>query len=282
MIDPIQVFFSNQTEVLYEYLKMQLLNSFSLKPFSKRMVIVPSGAMQNWLILRLANDLGVATGIEFIPVHRAFHRILEVCHLSPPYFPNSIELSFAIELELKEIKKNFSHLSYSEKEAWQPIARYLMDKSESRLVHFSQHLGESLYLYGRAYDTIPSKGWQNRLIPLIYSKNPSWKLLSTAYLDPIVVKSDVELHFFGINDLNRAEYDYLLRLGSHIPVYSYVFSPSMMFWADIRSDRERSALLSFWQKHKVASNKLMTLNQLLELSIWRRIFLIFKPTIAFL
>lgn len=263
MIEPLLLFFSNRTEILYERLKNQLFPSFS-RPFAKRLVVVQGPAMQNWLTFRLANDLGIATGIEFIFLNRAFPRLLEMSQQNHSSFPNPSELALATELELRTLKNHFHSFSEREKEDWQLVASYLIDKPEARLLSLSQQLGRSFYEYGRTHESAPSEKWQNQLWRSIHSKNPLWSWPALQYLNPIEIKSDIEIHFFAVSDLNECECNYLMRLGSQLPLHYYFLSPCMMYWSDSRSDRERASLLSYWQDKEVNSGQLNTLSRLLE------------------
>src|SRR5687768_12504940 len=59
------IFFSNRIESLFVGLR-HLLFAEGTTAFTKRLLVVPSQAMKNWLMLQLANDpqLHIAAGIE--------------------------------------------------------------------------------------------------------------------------------------------------------------------------------------------------------------------------
>jgi len=62
--DLLKVFFSNRTECLFQAFKKELFATSH--PFAKRMTIVPSAAMKDWLLMQMARDedLAIAAGIE--------------------------------------------------------------------------------------------------------------------------------------------------------------------------------------------------------------------------
>ena len=105
-----EIYFSNQLEILYQHLKQSLF-SRSTKPLTRRLVMVQSSAMRNWLTLRMAQDpeLNVAMGIEFIYLSQAFETLLRLSTSKKKiHFPRTIEVSLSIEAELFSVFKTIT------------------------------------------------------------------------------------------------------------------------------------------------------------------------------
>lgn len=281
------IFFSNRLEILYQQLKESLFGS-TTPPLMRRLVVVYGPAMKTWLMLRMAQDpaLNVATGIEFLYLNQAFESLLklstdEYCG----HFPTFYELALAIEKELMSILRNFQQFDHEEQADWTPLIQYLniplncLDpkirlsrKAEKRLISLSHYLARLFQDYGRFAPQMMANwklsscpGWQPRLWCRLFEGEMEWTYPSRALLQNGIPKTFFTVYFFSISFVTASEFIFLNRLSAHVPIHYYLLSSCAVFWSDIRSDRERAYLQTYWEKKFGAfSSKVMNLEELLR------------------
>ncbi|MCC5831569.1 MAG: exodeoxyribonuclease V subunit gamma [Chlamydiales bacterium] len=210
-----QLFFSNSVEKLFEKLKERLFHHGS-SPFSKRLVIVPSPAMEGWIRGCLAQELGIAAGIETSFLDKALHTLFE---MEP--FPGKLELLLLIEAELEELK-----------EEWEPLKKYLCGK-EKRTVALSQRLAQLFIRYGIYGHAAPSrwekkpKSWQEELWRRVFKKRTyPLKMLPGLKLK----ECNASIHLFAFSHLPPLYFHFFQQLPS---VHFYQLSPCREFWSDL-------------------------------------------------
>jgi len=226
-------FGSNQAEILYECLKKNL----SKDPFARRVVIVPSPAMKNWLMIRLAEDLGVAAGLE---ISSRFNSVIEdLCGEKKLKFPDRSALTLAIDAAIQE-----AYQSSADSE-WTGLFRYLKmgtTKEEKRKAAFAQKLAALFHSYGIYAGEIVKEwtGWQGLIWKAIFEKHPDW-----TYPAQILEQEGfcheariTELHLFSLSYLPKLYLSFLQKISASFPVHLYLLTPCQSFWSDILSDRE--------------------------------------------
>ena len=261
-----QILLSNQTEILYESLKAQLFNK-NTDPFTTRLVVVPSKAMKSWLSLKLAEDLGIASGIEFLFLEPAMKRLQK--SLADPnealyQLPSRMELSLKIEKEIRLALKNDTH------DIWDPLRHHLLDrkrkkilgKGEKRLASLADHLAglfAQYEKYGRRmlnrWLKDEPKDWQEVL----------WrKVVGTTGPDTFLWRQgNAVVHLFALSYISMQQHRMLCSLSSTIPVNYYLLSPCRVFWSDLLSDRENSRLIHCWQTQGMSQESLAEATELL-------------------
>lgn len=262
MAENLNIFFSNRLEVLYQNLKMSLFG-FSKKPFMKRLVIVYGPAMKNWIMLQLAKDpeLGIATGIEFIYLNESFNKITELFQLQTNHhLPSRIELALAIEVEIRDLLKNYDSLSQHDKQVWEPLKEYFKlytssasSRTDKRIIGLAQQMTQCFLEYGQyagqlieQWETHSEEIWQQALWKRLFSKHTDWTYPFRLFQEKCVPNSNIEIHFFSISFINQIEFNFLQKLPT--PIFYYLLSPCAVFWSDLHSAREKIKLESYWQK----------------------------------
>ncbi|MCB1111577.1 MAG: exodeoxyribonuclease V subunit gamma [Chlamydiia bacterium] len=273
----LHVTFSNRVEVLYETLKQQLFRS-GTHPFARRYVIVPSPAMKQWLTQRLADDLGIAAGIEIDHLESGLGKLMKLTTPENFKVPNSLELSFAIEAALRDAVTEREHIDETTYALWEPLFNYLKiydasptltRKGETRLTALAGQIAHYFMQYGKygrkmvaEWHQRDSRHWQEHLWKQIF-KTDGWH---SAYelLDNMVTPQlqHAEIHLFAISYLSQLQHDLLRHLSQHFTVDTYLLSPCQMFWSDVRSDREARRLQGHW-KH-ASEQQQETLEELLR------------------
>lgn len=275
-----KLFLSNELEILYQKFKESIFVQGS-NLFTRRLVVVYGPAMKNWLMLKMAEDpeLGIASGFEVVYLHEAFQLFSQIfqkqCSI---YEPTQIELSFAIESEIKKILRS-NDSDEQEQQVWNPLIRFLglnekkiTPRVEKRLISLSQQLAKCFRDYGRYGAQLVEEwensrlvsGWQEALWKRLFCSQYKWTTFSHACRKPIQCDEDVNLFFFSISYLSSSEFQYLQRLSCETSVNYFILSPCAVFWSDIRSDKESSYLLAYWQKKLGDSSQVAALEELLR------------------
>lgn len=221
------VYLSNQLEELGDLLAQILFNPV-LHPLQRRMVVVPSAAVKEFLFRRFATDAqwGVAAGMEVLTLPQALNRILP----KPKRIPSSLELSLQLEHEIRRpLLENTA--------VFAPLRSYVQDK-ETRIASLAEQLGSLFSRYsvfgGAALDEwLKKEGWQQSLWRRIFGGAP-WVPLRSALEKPKLIKFPIFV--FGFSFLPEIYLNFFRELGASF----YLLSPCQLFWGDLLSDREHA------------------------------------------
>ena len=212
---PCALFFSNSIEYLFDKLKDNLFPSGST-PFSKRLVIVPSQAIDHWIRLNLAQDLNISTGIETSFLENAVHELFDIERL-----PSKLELTLSIEYEIHQIKHK-----------WSSLKRYLKGK-DRHIISLSKQLAKLFIRYGiygrgicKQWEREP-KGWQEELWNRVFKR---WtyplRMLETLKTKPC----EASVHLFSFSHISPLYFHFFQQLSN---VCFYQLSPCQEFWSDL-------------------------------------------------
>lgn len=212
---PGQLFFSNSVENLFEKLKTNLFSN-NTAPFSKRLVIVPSAAMEKWIRMRLAEDLQIAAGFTTSFLENALQSLFEMDH-----FLTELELLLMIERELDFMN-----------EEWPELRRYLQGREKRRLP-LAKQLASLFIRYGIYGNRLCGmwelgpKNWQEAL----------WKRIAEKATYPLRLLPKLQMkefagsiHLFSFSHIPPLYFHFFQQLPS---VYFYQLSPSLEFWSDL-------------------------------------------------
>ena len=208
---------------------MRRLFSANLPIFARRIVLVPSEPMKNFLLFRFANNprLQIAAGVQIFTLAPG---MLELFSLGgKDRIPTFLELALHIECEIYALLQD--------KEQAAPLLRFLeaapefSEKSARRLRGLSQQLSLSfLKMAVSGGDFLKEwqekNGWQQFIWQKVFGKNFPWKTPNEL----------LAVHLFGFNFLPKP-YLHFFRGGVF-----YQFSPCQLFWEDLYGDREQISL----------------------------------------
>lgn len=268
------IYFSNRIEILHQFLQKKIFSHSH--PFAKRLIIVPNLAIKSWLMMEMAKNLGISTGLEFCLISEMLPRLFPQKSSEVPFqIPSRLELSLAIELEIRHITEEIQNLHGEEQECWKPLFQYLgislesakiSRKSEKRLIRLADQLAHLFLQYGMYANkmilewegNLCNKHWQQQLWVRIFTLRLDWaipqKLLS--HLPPTSsFKNFLEVHFFATSHISQNEFEFLRLISRQFPVRGYLLSPCHMFWSDILSEKERISLLKNLKKKKISSSQ---------------------------
>ncbi len=231
-----QRFASNRMENLLEVLKDQLLSS---KPFTPKIIVVPSNHVKDWVQRSLADDpaCGVAMGVKFMGLMPAIEYLA-----NQPVFLSESSLSLNLEGEINQILRSEECRS----EIFAPLIAYVKPEkstqyTQDRVRHLADHLARAfmkMNRYGGDFlqRWLKIRGWKQMLWQQTI-KMQSYMQFSN--LSP--VKRMCEMHFFALSSIPDLYFRFIEK--SLDPIHHYIFSPCQMFWGDILSDSGRLALL---------------------------------------
>lgn len=237
-----ELIFSNSVEVLFEHLKVNLF-SIGEKPFSKRVLICPSSAMQSWIQLQLASSLSISAGLNCLFLNKAIEFFIETLFDSPInfFFPTQLELTLRIDHEISEELNRFNPL-------FEPLRSYLAHKDRRRIA-LAEHLAKQFLRYGifanqavHDWERSPSN-WQESLWSKIF-QTPSnafhkwdYPLRRLLSLKPKTgQKPDLAIHLFAFSHLSPLHFHFFSLVSKIIPVFFYHLSPCQEFWSDLNSE----------------------------------------------
>lgn len=285
MNDMANVFYSNRVEVLYRDFKRNLFENSH--PLTRRLVIVPSPAVKNWLMLQMASDpdLGVSTGVEIGFIDSILNRLCELFAADQGiqekvYEPSELEISLALEKEIEHVIT--SHLAKSE--LWKPLLDYLnipaseneiSRKTIKRISSLSSSLGRLFLDYGmyggrvvEAWATSGYEGWQEQLWKSLETRFDKWnypyRKLETMQLNATFDSSELQIHVFALSYLAPLHHRFLMRVNQYVPLHYYMISPCQKFWSDVVSDKESVRLQAYWQQRGVGEAQQLALEEYLR------------------
>lgn len=282
----LKIFYSNRVEQLYHLLSQNLFSDFS--PFARRLIIVPTVAIKSWLLLQLAKDRGIATGLEVLYLDDAIQHLNEEfiqTKIPPTYHPAPLELSLKIEEHISKIAHAWAELTAQQKNLWKPLFDYLKinfnengstrfsKRSEKRLASLATSMAELFKDYGKygqhmvqAWDS-SIDDWQQALWSAVFSTENHWEILSPS--DPIVESTTVharplKIYLFSVSFLSSSDFYFYEKMSQHLPVHYYSLSPCYYFWSDTVSDKEAKRLELYWKKRGVSKAQQKTLEDYLK------------------
>ncbi|MBS0624051.1 MAG: exodeoxyribonuclease V subunit gamma [Verrucomicrobia bacterium] len=224
-LNPSTLFFSNQLEKLFEHLQEQLfLEGASI--FASRLIIVPSPAVEQWLRLRLAEHLGIATAIQ------PFFLTQAVYHL---FKQRPIQRIEQILFLAEKISKGL----LEDQVLFEPVKQYIGERPQ-RVMILAKKLAYLFQRYGQYGDFQIQHPWQQFLWEQHQRCFPPFNELLKR---PALAKG--KIHVFGLNHLPPLLFHFFERQQASF----YFLSPCKEFWSDLYQeaccgDRPQPLLLS--------------------------------------
>src|SRR3984957_1870076 len=91
----VTVFLSNCQEKLFDVFKENLY--IGTTPFSKRIVLLPTPTMQDWVSLQLAKKKGISAGVDFLFLQQGVEKLSELLLKEKLKLP-AAELNITVKL----------------------------------------------------------------------------------------------------------------------------------------------------------------------------------------
>ncbi|NGX57182.1 MAG: RecBCD enzyme subunit RecC [Chlamydiae bacterium] len=256
---------SNQMEILFTILKNSLFSDS--RPFTQRLLVVPSPIMRSWILWKLATDpdLSVAMGIEMTYINQVIGQLAKgFPETERGTLASQFEMALAIEHEIKQII-----LKDSCDDHWQPLRRFLQTsspfKSARRLTQLATELANLFMQYGlyagpmiKNWSESGPKDWQEALFLQIYKNHPKWTTPHeelSSYFNKQAEPKDMQVHLFGLNFLSALHHQFFKCVSQTIPVHYYLLSPCEQYWGDVTSDSELRHIRRQWRKKGIQEEK---------------------------
>ncbi len=240
MPEPI-VYSSHRLDLLVKQLYTQI-DQDRASLFDQPLIIIPHVGMKEWILLECAKVAlqKAVVGWEFASWQKGLS-----CLAGSLPIPTRTELLAAL---WNKSKKN-------PREEWVPF----LDSERKRLdfVDSCAALFYDYLMYG-----LPKSGtdsWQAAVFEELFETH-SWFGLEEA-LRTIPIQRAGSVYLFANDWMPPAAYRFYLR---HPSIRLFRFSPTAMFWEDLRSTKERKSLLSFGQKNRVSEKQLQVLEEMLR------------------
>lgn len=281
--DSLNVYFSNQVDLLVHPLKQRFLHSL---PLTRHLVIVPSPAMKTWLTFKIAQENQIAMGFETTYLDNGIAYLYSLIYPQAFHevrFPNAAELTLAIEWEIRLILNNFYTLSIQAQKIWEPLLKYLKilthpslsKKGERRLCALAETLARLFLDYGISGGTALNSWskdetcWQSHLWnqTLETGNKYGWTYpyRTLANLPPSLTSVDhIQVHLFAMSYLPHLYHTFLQGISKNISISFYLLSPCEAFWSDICSDKESQKLQLYWEKKNAPEEQQIALEEFLR------------------
>lgn len=256
-----------------------------LSPFAKRYLVVPTQAMQEWLLFHLAGEEpdSIAMGIEWIDlttlVRKVTEKVTEKGSVRSPY-PSKPLLSLLIQSDLCSLLNGNTSITMEDQQSLEPIYTYLQDGSvlnSSRLVSLANSLSHELQLYSlygqpQTANKQAKQSYSNTIISrleTVYGLYPLWKQLEQLSLSfpsqDLARSHPPTIYLFGFSYLAPAYQTFFKTLQNSLNIHFYTLSPSYYFLGDHETDRNRSKLLRYWTKKGISYTQRVQLDRYLQM-----------------
>ncbi len=217
------------------------------RPSAKKIVIVPSLAMKQWVVDAIVDHprYGIAFGFDVELLQPALSRMNDLTGAPPSPFNRKL-------LVWKLYREILSILEENEQDPlFDPVRLYCQKNRETSSLLLAKQLSHLFVQYGehapeemeRIFEETPRE-FQAALWQRLFPRASSDRLLTPR------VSTDV--HLFGFSFLPREKQRYFKNLS--LPVFHWLLSPCRLFWGDLLTAREKARLLK-----RVSSEELESL-----------------------
>jgi len=249
-------------------------------PFEPISVVVPNFSLQKWISLRVAEQLGIAANLRFVPLEKAIVRVLH----DEGGVPSRTQLLQAHQLQqllLDALAEAEAHPD----EVWQPLRDYisgngalsarahtrrrfqLAERLAKLLQEYEYSRSELLVAWRKGNRALPveipgdPESWQKALWERVLGPNgmlaqrnqrldradrrePRWKTLPELCeaWQPKPCKHDEALHIFGLSYFSGFHQNLLAKqLEAVREIHVYTLNPCREFWEDLQTVWEQKA-----------------------------------------
>ncbi len=258
---------SNTHNILVNFLHDNL---FKLGSFStKRIVIVPSTNVKNWIMLNIAKNKKVSCGLEFFSIEQFIQKFFERYNKNKKIdFLSSIKLQLTIEEKIINILQKKELYTDEEKKLFSPLINYFENenindiKSLKRFIFLCENLSNIFMEYSTYAKESPSLKEINCWQTFLYNEIRKENVFFSDILDIEIngIDDDLQIHIFGFSFFEKIYNDWFYKLSEKIPVFHYVLSPTMHFVEDMYSKYEKQSLIGHYKRNNKKASAIEDLN----------------------
>jgi exodeoxyribonuclease V gamma subunit len=237
-----QCFFSNRMDRLATALAQQLF--LKGRPFEKRLVIVPSDKIKEYLLFHFAThpDFKIAAGIQILSLNQGVMELLQL--LIPKLnkrIPALLELGAIIHETIEELIQNEQS----------QLFEYVGNDVE-KIAALAKSLAQ-LFLdygvYGHQFlpEWLKKSGWKQAIWKRVFAVGSSWTYPLEILQSSSFSLSHIQIALFGFDFLPPLFLSFFSQLNASF----YQLSPCALFWEDLCSEKERIQWQRILLKRKV-------------------------------
>ncbi len=230
-----EIILSNSLENLAERMIDALFFADLMQhPFEKRLVVVPDMAMKEFLVSYCAYHprLQVCAGLQIQLLGDAMNQLHGP---SEKKIPSAAVLSLAIEEQLwtrgAEDPELDKYLACSSEEKKGRRIAQLSDELARLFAHYGLHGVHFL----KGWLSSKERHWQKKLFCTLFQDSSAWSYPIALYRGGAETSARIAL--FGFHYLTPVHLSFFTQRGASI----YALSPSMVFWGDFVTDKEKIA-----------------------------------------
>lgn len=268
----------------YEILTAKLLENLQKDLFPlKKIIVTPASLTEKDFIKGLKNHTSLC-GFKVMQLHSAIDYILRLLKLDEKFqfkLPTPTLLAFHIECVIWHMKKNEKTLDETSLKRLKPLLEYLdiaegliFQKRVKELAFELSQTFQKLGCYGSVVlqKFLVEESWQKLIWDEIYSYWSYLYLLDK--IEVVTQRSDIQasLHFFCFPHIPKVIDRFLMKLTSVCSLYYYSTSPSMFYFGDALSDKQRFRISNALNSEKKAAFQSFTQGFNPLLSNWGKIF----------
>ena len=252
----LNLYHSNKMERLLQALQAVLEQPLD-NPFAAETILVQNQGMARWITQGIAAHQGIAANIEF-PLPASF--IWRIFELQLERVPDSS--SFDKEALLWRCMKLLPQ--NLQREGFEEIAGYLSGGDASlKCYQLSRRIADLFdqYLVFRAdmirtWEAGEQQHWQAQLWRAMREESSEPHRASLieefrASLDAQGAAAEMpqRIMLFGLSALPPLYLEIIASLSEHIETHLFLLNPSLNYWGDIVSEKERARLRGLWRRH---------------------------------
>jgi|GEM_PF-3189887 len=229
------IIFSNRIEMLQQSL-MEHLFASGTTPFTKRLVIVPSNAVAEYIRRSFATDptLNIFCGIDLVLLDRGISKVVDFCFDATNSLPSQMELTLALNQKVEMLE----HLDATK-------SMRLAIKLASLFRGYSLYGGEKIQEWMQE-----PQGWQQTLFKDLFGPDGPF-VDHQSYFSGLRAKKEIpdfQVHLFGFNHLATVVADFFVQTANLVPLMIYQPSFCQHYWGDILSNREHHFVIQKLKK----------------------------------
>ncbi|PIE00780.1 MAG: exodeoxyribonuclease V subunit gamma [Thiothrix nivea] len=256
----LQIFHSNRLETLARQFTETVTRN-RLDPFRPEQVVVQNAGMGRWLSLQLATHSGIAANLRYLfPAEITWELLRTVLEHVPERDPCSPKLlRWRLLAELGNHPEKYHH----------DLGHYLDDKT-----NMAWQLAKQIatvfdgYLFFRPdwiqrWEKAPTTDWQERLWQNVVTDQQleHWVRLQQRFIQQLQTVNTGQLpariSFFSVPALSPAYLEMMAQVAEKTDVDFYVMNPSLVYWGDIESRKQKIKREPETQEYITVGNPLL-------------------------
>jgi len=227
---------SNQLETLAEQFS-DLYRSAVANPLASELVVVPNYAIERWLSLKLADQLGISANLEFgFPAEFSWTMLRSVIGTLPetaPFVPGNLRwlILSVLEEDAAEFSELAAYLNQADQQRYYELACQIETVFDRYLFYRPGWILD--WESGHDADHWQARLWK-KLVTL--TEGMHWVNLRKKFMRSLSAPQrelPQRVSFFGVSELSPGYLELLGSLAAKMDIHIYAVNPCEVFWSDI-------------------------------------------------